>query len=314
VNRPPPANPAASIRQRLLNRAQARGEDFGQLLIRYASERFLVRLAASPHADHYVLKGAQLFAVWSGLPHRPTRDIDLAGRGDASPGHLEGVMRTICTTPVAEDGMRFEPGSIRVTEIREAQSYGGLRARLLGLLGVATVWLQVDVGFGDAIVPRPQFTDLPTLLGGPRLRLQAYPREAVVAEKAHAMVVLGMANSRMKDFFDLYTLARNHAFTGDLLVAALRGTFGRRGTMPPEATPLALTPEFAVDIAKRAQWAAFVQRIDLATPPGLDRVVQELRRFLEEPLAALSAGEPFPKQWSPEDGWTAPVAPSGAST
>jgi len=277
------ADPAASIHARLLARAKARGEDFNLTLTRYALERFLYRLSVTPERDHYWLKGALLFDLWFDVPHRPTRDADFLGFGPADAGSLRKALAEVCNV-AGEDGMRFDARSIAIEQIREDARYGGLRVRLKGQLGKARCTVQLDIGYGDAVTPGPEEITYPTLLDDlPAPRLRAYPRAAVVAEKVEALVTLGIANSRMKDYFDLRALAREGAIDPAHLAQAIAMTFARRGTPLPEALPLGLSDEFAQDRTKGAQWTAFVGRNRLHAP-SLAEVVAEVRTFLVEPL------------------------------
>jgi len=272
-----------SIHARLLNRAKARGEDFNLILTRYAIERFLYRLSLVPARDAYWLKGALLFDLWFDVPHRPTRDADFLGFGPADTEALAATMREICGV-TADDGMEYDPASISVEEIREDARYGGLRARLLGKLGNARCSVQLDVGYGDAVTPGPEEAIYPTLLDDlPPPRLRVYPRAAVVAEKLEAMVSLGMANSRMKDYFDLRALAREGALDIRELGRAISATFERRHTVLPEGVLIGLSDEFARDAAKQTQWKAFLGKNRLEAP-ALDEVVAEIWGFVAEPL------------------------------
>lgn len=277
------AGRAASIHARLLNRAKARGEDFNLLLTRYAIERFLYRLSRAPARDSLWLKGALLFDLWFDVPHRPTRDADFLGFGPMDAESLEAALREVCGI-VADDGMDFDAGSITTEEIREDARYGGLRVRLQGRLGNARCPLQLDVGYGDAVTPGPEEAVYPTVLDDqPAPRLRVYPRATVVAEKLEAIVSLGMANSRMKDYFDLRALAREGEVAAGLLADAIAATFTRRNTVLPPAMPLGLSDEFAKDPSKRVQWKAFLGRNRLDAPT-LDTVVIEVREFVGEPL------------------------------
>lgn len=274
---------AASVQARLLNRAKARGEDFNLVLTRYAIERLLYRLSLVPARDVYWLKGALLFDLWFDVPHRPTRDADFLGFGPADTEVLAATMREICSI-VVDDGMEFDPASITIEEIREEARYGGLRVRLLGRLGNARSAVQLDVGYGDAVTPGPEEAIYPTLLDDqPAPRLRVYPRATVAAEKLEAIVSLGMANSRMKDYFDLRALAREGVLDARLLGDAIAATFQRRGTAIPVDVPLGLSNEFAHDAAKRAQWKAFLGKNRLDAPM-LEEVIVEARRFVKEPL------------------------------
>ena len=216
-------NVAASVHARLLNRAKAEGRPFNELLQYYATERFLYRLSRSPHADRFVLKGALLMLVWLGETIRPTRDADLLGFGEITEESLTRIFTDVCNVDVEPDGLVF-PSSIRVAPIRPEDDYGGLRATLRARLGKARLHVQVDVGIGDAVSPDPTWLEYPTLLDFPQPRLRAYRQETVIAEKFHAMVVLGAANSRMRDFFDVYALAERQRFEGEVLVTALRAS------------------------------------------------------------------------------------------
>lgn len=300
----PGRNLAQSVHHRLLNRAREQGEDFNLVLIRYALERFLYRLGRSRHKDRFILKGAMLFAAWTDQPHRPTRDLDLLGIGDSSDAALRQVFSEIVRTPVEPDGLEFDEGSISISEIREAQDYPGKRIGLRVRLGNARLDLQIDAGFGDAVTPEPAEIDFPTLLDSSSPRIRAYPCETVIAEKFQALVAFGMVISRMKDFYDIWTLSKQFPFDGASLSSAIAATFERRGTAIPEGVPTALTDEFAADRTKQTQWTGFLKRNVLSeAPPSLSGVVNDLRDFLLEPLHAAARSEPFAKFWKPGGSW-----------
>jgi predicted nucleotidyltransferase component of viral defense system len=299
-----PKNLVASVRQRLMNVARSRGEDFQYILTQYGLERLLYRVSQSMHSDAFVLKGAQLFQLWSDKAHRATRDLDLLGKGAPSTTHFEQVFREICSTAVESDGLTFLAGSVQAAAIKEEDEYQGLRIRIDARLGNARIPLQIDIGFGDVVTPAPIEISYPVLLDFPGPNVRAYPRETVVAEKFQAMVMLGMANSRMKDFFDLWTLARKFEFEGPLLCRALEATFERRRTALPTRPPLALTAEFSNDSAKGIQWEAFLRKGNLGdAPASLADVTALLHAFLMPPVEALTTGGHFGMQWKPGDGW-----------
>lgn len=276
-------NRAASIHARLLNRAKAQNEDFNLVLSRYAIERFLYRLSLGPGRERFLLKGGMLFHLWFAVPHRPTRDADLLGFGPEDAQALAQTMRNVCAVP-ADDGMQFDTDSVVVEEIRDATRYGGLRVRLSGRLGNARYSVQLDVGYGDAVTPGPDEVVYPVLLDDlPPPNLRVYPRATVAAEKLEAIVHLGMANSRMKDYFDLRALAQEGALDAPLLAEAIVATFERRGTPLPDGVPLGLSDEFATDAAKQAQWRAFLGKNRLAQS-SLEEVVAEVRDFVEPAL------------------------------
>lgn len=302
-----PTNLAASVRQKLLTIARDRKEDFQVVLVRYGLERLLHRLGESIHRNRFVLKGAMLFQVWSGQMHRATLDLDLHGSGESSVTGVAAVFREVCLQPVDKDGLVFDADSVAGEEIREDQEYKGVRIRIDVRLGVARIPVQVDIGFGDAITPKPSHIQYPSLIGLPTSSLRAYPKETVVAEKYQAMVALGIANSRMKDFFDLWVLARQMEFDGLLLSHAIAATFRRRRTPLPSAQPLALTEEFARDRTKQTQWRAFLRKGRLAVEAdGLQTVVALLGEFLMPPTTALVHNKDFNKKWPAKGPWHVP--------
>jgi predicted nucleotidyltransferase component of viral defense system len=300
-----PKNVAASVKARLLHRARSDGEDFNALVVRYVLERLLYRLVASPHGKGFVLKGALLFVVWSGKPHRATKDVDLLGSGTPDPRRLERVFREVCVAEVPDDGLAFLKDTITAAPIREDAIYDGVRLRLVAMLGGGRVPVQVDVGFGDATTPAPMVTELPALLEYPPPRILAYARESAIAEKVHAMVHLGLANSRMKDYYDLWFLSRFYAFEGPVLARALRDTFARRGTAVSGEEPVGLSAAFAQDEAKVTQWKAFVRRSRLAEEvPSFEVVVAEVRRFVMPAFSVASETGAFGGQWPAAGPWT----------
>lgn len=295
---------AASVRQRLLNLSRERGEEFQYLLNRYGVERLLYRLSQSPYRDRFLLKGATLFGLWSAASHRATRDLDLLGWGSDDPEEAEIVFREVCRLEVEEDGLQFNPESVKAEAIHEEAIYGGVRVKLIATLGVARAPLQVDIGFGDVVVPPPAEADYPSLLGFPSPRLKVYPKETVVAEKLQIIVALGWPNSRLKDFYDLWCLCRNFEFEGGLLSQAIRATFERRGTPFPHELPIALSEAFARDGVKQRQWQAFLERsLGGENSPSLLEVIQSLHIFTEPPFEALLQSRPFKKFWALGGPW-----------
>jgi predicted nucleotidyltransferase component of viral defense system len=273
-----PRNVGASIRARLLTLAREKGQAFDLLLTRYGLERLLYRLSISPHGDRFVLKGAMLLTRWFDDPHRATRDVDLLGYGDPSPEQVLAVFREICANDLG-DGVTFDVTALRVDLIRDELEYGGLRLRTTATLAGARITIVVDIGFGDAVEPGLEEIDLPVLLDLPMPHLRAYPRETVIAEKFQAMVALGLANSRMKDFYDIWVLSKSHEFHGNRLARAIAATFARRGTAIPETTPDALTQAFASNDAKQQQWQAFIRDLAIEAP-SLEIIVTDLAEFL----------------------------------
>lgn len=301
------ANPGASVRARLSNLARERGEDFQLVLTRYGLERFMYRISRSPYRNRFVLKGAMLFTLWTDEPHRPTRDVDFLGSGDASEAALRTTFGEICGQPVEEDGIRFDSDSVRVEPIRDDTEYGGMRVTLSGSLDGARVPIQVDLGLGDAVTPDPDEVAYPVLLDGPAPTLLAYPPETVVAEKFQAIVALGIANSRMKDYFDLWVMASRQEFDGPMLTRALGNTFERRQTEFPDGTPFGLSEEFATDRQKKDQWQAFLRRISAGTEMNsltLADVCARLDLFLGTPARAAREGRTLKASWPPGGPWS----------
>lgn len=298
------ANPAASILARLLTLAKERGDDYNLLLNRFAMERLLCRISTSPYGNRFLLKGALLFALWYDDPHRPTRDADLLGFGPADAENLIATFRDIAAMDLG-DGIVFDPESVRADAIREDNTYGGTRINLEARIGSARCPLQIDVGFGDAVTPEPQTVNFPTLLKGfqaPTLRV--YPIYTVIAEKYQAMVMLGQANSRMKDFYDLAVIARRTELDGATLAAATAATFDRRKTALPTERPLALTSQFSQDAAKLRQWQAFLNKNRIAAGTLADTV--SLLDFLLWPPTEVAASKSkATATWRPDAGkWT----------
>jgi predicted nucleotidyltransferase component of viral defense system len=297
-----PKNLGASVRARLLELARRRGVEFQLVLSEFAIERLLYRLGASSHAERFVLKGAMLFKLWSDDLHRATWDLDLLGRGANTVAEVMAAMRELCAID-ADDGIVFDLESLTGEEIRAAEEYAGVRVRFEARLAGARIPVQVDVGFGDAIVPTPIRETYPTLLAHESPRILVYPREAVVAEKLEAMVTLGVTNGRMKDFYDVHLLASSFPFDGPLLARAIRAAFERRGTPLPATQPLVLTREFLGAPERQILWRAFLRRGRLQGPPDAAQLAEALQRFLGPVLMALAHGGPFSARWQTGGPW-----------
>jgi predicted nucleotidyltransferase component of viral defense system len=272
-------NLGASIRARLLTLSKSSGQPFDLLLTRFVLERLLYRLSRSPHRDKFVLKGAMLLTTWIDNPQRGTRDLDFLGFGASEGEAVLELFREILTDEADDDGVSFAIAELRVDRIRDELEYGGVRLRTRATVGGAVIPVVVDIGFGDATEPGLEELDYPVLLDFPAPRIRAYARETVIAEKLQAMVALGDANSRMKDFYDIWSLSTSATFDGDRLARAIAATFTRRKTPIPDGLPRALTPEFARDPLKRDQWNAFAADV-MATPPKLEDVCRDIAVFL----------------------------------
>ncbi|MCY3995613.1 MAG: nucleotidyl transferase AbiEii/AbiGii toxin family protein [Rhodobacter sp.] len=271
-------NMGASVRARLLNVSKERGQNYQLVLTRYANERLLYRLAESVHADRFVLKGAVLLMAWFDEPFRGTRDVDLLGHGDPDPAVVLGVFQDILARE-GDDGVRFDAKGAEIGRIREETEYGGLRIKTTADVGGVRVPIRIDVGFGDATEPQPEELTLPGLLDMPPAKLRGYARETVIAEKFQAMVALGLTNTRIKDYYDVWLLSQSFEFDEGQLARAIAATFERRGTDVPSETPDGLTPAFGEDEAKQRQWEAFIRDVSFG-PGSLQDVVVELSGFL----------------------------------
>ncbi len=273
-------NIGASVRTRINNKAKEDKVNTLFLLTRYALERMLYRLSVSEHRDSFLLKGALLFDLWYDVPLRPTRDIDLLGFGMAEIPHLLKVFEALCAIEV-EDGIKFEATSIKAEEIRKEANYSGTRVTLIGTIDGAKCTVQIDVGYGDAVTPAPEIATYPVMLKDmPAPELRVYPQYTVIAEKFEAIVSLGMANSRMKDYFDLWVLLRNATLDSAILEQAVQATFTRRGTALQTDTPVGLSDQFSLDKSRVDLWDAFVGRNKLKAESLPDTVTYLRERFV----------------------------------
>ena len=300
----PPKNQVASVLARLRNVAEEGGLSFNDILQSYAIERFLARLARSPHVDTVLLKGALMLRVW-GVPRaRPTMDIDLLRRGQADEPALVQLVTECAAIEDGADGVIFDASTIVAEPIREATGYVGTRIRLVARLDNVRQTVQIDFGVGDAVHPQPQTVDYPVLLAGRPVRLNAYPVEAAIAEKFQAMIQLDLQNSRMKDFYDIWILSQTLGFSGESLSVAIRSTFERRKTVLPNTNPAALTAEFYSDPEHVRQWTSFVRRIGEPRLAGeFPRVVKELADFLLPVSKAVAVKARAPTHWAPAGPW-----------
>ena len=274
---------AASVRARLLNIAKAQGADFNQILVRFALERILYRLSQSAHADHFLLKGALLFTLWYDMPHRTTRDADLLGFGASDLESITQTFRDIASVKV-DDGIVFDPASVSVEDIRKDAGYAGARVLITGDIAKARCKTQIDIGFGDAVTPGPVHAVYPVLIADlPAPRLRTYPVYTVISEKLHAIALLGITNSRLKDYLDLRVLLDREALNANTLARAIAATFIRRGMPVPAVLPIGLTDEFATDSSRQAMWHAFLKKNEITITP-LPDVVAKLRAILEPAL------------------------------
>ena len=301
-------NVAASIRQRLLNEARASDRPFNELLQYYCMERFLSRLSHSPHSHRFVLKGALVLSSWIVSRSRPTKDIDFLGRVQNDVGTVAALVKEVCQQAVDPDGLVFDESSVVGDRIAEEAEYGGVRVRCHARLGTARVVIQIDVGFGDEVVPGPTPIEFPTVLDLPTPKILGYTKESVIAEKFHTMVRRGTLNSRVRDFYDVWSLSRQFDFDGQLLARAIRTTFSRRKTAVPDR-PLALTKEYANDRSKIMQWRGFLRKGRLEEcPSDFSEIVESIGVFLGPLAQALSTGAEFEFRWKAPGPWVNPAS------
>ena len=298
----PPKNMAISVRDRLTARARERRENAQLLMTRYVIERLLFRLSLSPHRERFVLKGAMLFSLWAAAPYRATGDLDLLGIGDNAPELLAAVFQEILAVAVDDDGIVFRPETLRAAAARAEDEYAGVRIDFVAELAGARLPMHVDIGYGDAITPSAIEIEYPSLLGQPTAHLRAYPPETVVAEKFQAMVALGMLNTRLKDFYDIWAIAGSFAFDGAVLARAIQATFNRRQTPLPVEMPPALAPAFADE--KQAQWTAFLRRTEIALAPEPFAAIQaHLGDSVLAPVGPPDNAASFPGDWPSGGSW-----------
>jgi hypothetical protein len=294
-------DPASSIRARLLAGAKTNGDDFQRVLTRYAIERLLFRLSQTEAVEHYVLKGAMLFVTWPRHVLRPTGDLDLLGQGDPAPEVLKELFTRICQVELADDGILFDPTTLRVEEVREADKYQGARLKLKAGLAGVVITVLIDIGFGNHVYPPPKKETFPSLLSGlPEANILMYPPETVIAEKFEAMIRFGETNGRIKDFYDIWVTTRTFPFDLGSVVEAVGGTLRRRETAMPTNMPVGLTDAFAAIAEERGLWAGFLRR----SPPGMEpppfrQLQDELRSFFRPIIASLSVPEGAQGRWDP---------------
>lgn len=299
-------NISASVRQKLLNRARSDGRPFAELLQYYAMERFLYRLSQSSHAKHFILKGALMLRVWesplsSKIEGRPTMDIDLLGKTSNEETNIVSQITEILNLAVEPDGLNFDVDSIQSERIKEDADYQGVRIRFRGTLDSARINMQIDIGFGDIVHPSPEECDLPTMLDFTAPRLLCYSRESAIAEKFEAMVKLGILNSRMKDFYDIWLLSRQFNFNGSQLAQAIQLTFKQRGTTLSDNI-VAFQAPFIKE--KQVQWTAFCRRINQGyLPSDFSDIVTQITSFLAPIIEAACSGQSFVKNWMAANEW-----------
>lgn len=296
-------NIAASVHRRLLNKAKESSRPFNELLQYFAIERFIYRLSKSPHADKFILKGALMFSAWCGPASRPTMDIDLLGKIDNRLEVISAAIKDACLMAVEADGISFNAETVEAVRITEDAEYEGVRIRVHGSLGNARVSVQIDIGFGDVIVPNPSTVSYPAILDFPAPELKGYTMESTIAEKFQAMVKLGVLNSRMKDFYDIWVLSRTFDFKGEILAEAVEKTFEKRNT-PVNMNTAIFDPSFGKDGNKNVQWQSFISKTKLTNAPeSFEEAIAVVKLFLEPLAASIVERRTFNSIWTAPGPW-----------
>jgi len=297
-------NIAASVRGRLQNKAKQTGRAFSEILQYYGMERFLFRLSQSKYADAFILKGALMFTAWQMPERRTTLDIDLLARHANGIEKIEAAIRDISAVKVPEDGLVFKPDSAKGRIIKEDAEYEGVRIKLMGYLERARIPMQIDFGFGDVIYPSAQKIKYPIILDFPAPELKGYTPESVISEKFEAMVKLGDLNSRMKDFYDIWSMMRQFDFEGGDLVKAVEKTFEHRKATLPASVPFFSPYIYEENSVNNTRWKAFLSTTQIKNAPiELGIVAQAIENFLLEPVKSIHAGRKFSSHWHAPGPW-----------
>jgi len=297
-------NLSASVKARLQNKAKETNRPFSEIAQYYGMERFLYRFSRSKYSDKFILKGALMFSVWQVPERRATLDIDFLANYDRRAEAIEKVIKDVCNMSVTPDGLVFDTETVKAQNIREQMEYEGVRVKFIGLLNRSRIPMQIDVGFGDAVYPKPEFIEYPVILDFPKPYLKGYPPETVLSEKFEAMIKLGLLNSRMKDFYDIWLMIRRFDFKGSLLIEALKGTFKHRGTILPEGPPFFDEEIYDTRSDRQTLWKAFLNKADIKlAPEKLSEVAKEIEDFLLEPLKAIKNDYEFDKVWKSSGPW-----------
>ncbi len=297
-------NIEASVHDRLKNKAKESNCPFSEILQYYGMERFLYRFSRSKYADKFILKGALMFIVWQAPERRTTLDIDFLARYDNRVAAIEKLIRDVCKVSVITDGLIFDPATVKGQKIKENAVYEGVRVKFRGFLGRSRIAMQIDVGFGDIIYPKPKVIDYPVILNFPKPHLKVYPVESVVSEKFEAMVKLGLLNSRMKDFYDLWIIMRQFDFNGSRLIEALKRTFDHRKTFLPEQKPLFDEEIYDEKSDRQTLWKAFLKKGDIKhAPEKLCITAKEIEEFLINPIVSIRKKQEFQKEWKASGLW-----------
>jgi len=297
-------NIEASVRARLQNKAKETNRPFSEVFQYYGMERFLYRASQSNYIDKIILKGALMFTVWHVPERRTTLDIDFLAQYDNKIASIEKMIKDICKIKVIPDGLIFDSKIVKGQRIKEDADYEGVRVKFVGLLERSRISMQIDIGFGDSIYPKPKIIEYPVILDFPKPKLKGYPTESVITEKFEAMVKLGLLNSRMKDFYDIWLMMRQFDFDGLKLVEALKRTFKQRKTSLPKSKPLFDEEIYDEKSDRQTLWKAFLKKTDIKhAPEKLSVTAKAIEKFLIEPIVAVNKSEKFNAKWKAPGPW-----------
>lgn len=298
-------NVPASIQARLRNKADESGRPFNEILQYYGMERFLYRLSKTRHVDDFILKGGLMFYGLEIPMRRTTRDIDFLGISENAQRDILSVVRDTMAVPFPDDGVAFDAKTLRLSQTQAEANLGGIRITFVGYLGKARMPIQVDVGFSDELASEALSVEYPVLLVDmDKPRLKGYPPESIISEKFHAMIRFADANSRWKDYYDIYLLTETFEFESQSLINAIKATFDNRPGKLTDQIPYGLRDEFV--IANQANWESFLRKSKLWNDSikNLGVVIHRLWEFLEYPLREIQTdGELQSKRWIRGTGW-----------
>lgn len=293
-------NIPVSILARLRNQAQVTNRPYAEVLQYFAMERFLYRLSKTKYAEKFVLKGGLLFYVWNLSMRRPTRDIDFRGYVSSDKNNLEKIINMVLEESALEDGLVFDAQSVSVEETQIDADYVGIRVKLSAYLERTRIPLQIDIGFSDELASKAEWVEYPNILPDFKpTQMRSYPKEAVVAEKFHAMVRHAHLNSRMKDYYDLWLILQTFEFESPNLQKAIETTFKKRDTYLPTERPIGLTAEFGID--NQLNWVNFLEKSNLNKNGSSDftQIIETIWAFLQYPLNKNLSDQ----KWKPNKGW-----------
>ena len=270
-------NLGESIRQRLKNLSGQRNRPFDEILRYYAMERFLYRLSISPHAKKFFLKGGLMLKVWDSLDHRATMDIDLLARTSNQIDNLHRIITEVSEIACDEDGIAFDTQKLILRNTQTGGDYNGVSSSFSAKLFTTKMPILIDIGFNDIVIPKPQQIRYPTLLGMPEPTLLGYTLETVIAEKLESVVKLALVNTRMKDFYDLWTILKSYEINPDKLNIAIREVFANRKTALKR--PVAFTAEFYDSKETQQRWDNFLSAMG-KQQIKFEEVILELSKFI----------------------------------